>query len=375
MQVAAANKSFRSIKRIIFETSWKFNGSSWGKIDTPSIKQIGGRAGRYRTARDATHKDNTGASLSAEVKGEDKKQPNVGLVTTLNVRDFSNISNAMSEEPPPITTAGIFPPDVVVERFASYWPPKTPFSFILTRLHELCQTNGRFHLCDLKDQIMIADEIQSVEGLSINDRIIMCASPANPRQLGSTDNPAGMSIIKELAVAIAEQRGGDLLDLKALNLDILDRPIRADSNLLRELEFLHKGLILYLWLSYRFPGVFRSRPVAFYAKSLAEDKIEKLLSEISILRRKSHKISPRREEIMQENAAGFIEQAIGAQADGTADYGIGQPLGTVASMDAEAVRDMEQMKHQPHERAHPEQLYSAQGSNNSETRREVSQAS
>jgi hypothetical protein len=50
---------------------------------------------------------------------------------------------------------------------------------------------------------------------------------------------------------------------------------------LYKLEILHKALILYIWLSYRFAGVFSSRPMAFYVKGLVEENIDTVLTEVS----------------------------------------------------------------------------------------------
>jgi ATP-dependent RNA helicase SUPV3L1/SUV3 len=44
-------------------------------------------------------------------------------------------------------------------------------------------------------------------------------------------------------------------------------------------ETLHKALVLYLWLSYRFAGVFTSRPMASYVKELVEERIDKVLAD------------------------------------------------------------------------------------------------
>jgi ATP-dependent RNA helicase SUPV3L1/SUV3 len=247
----------------------------YAQIETPHIKQIAGRAGRYRTA--------------ASVSGEEGTQTG-GLVTTLSPKDHIKIATAMKRDTEPIPTACIQPPGIVVERFASYFPPKTPFSFILTRLFELCRMNPRFHLADLKDQLLIADEIRTVHGLTIADRIVFCASPANPRQLGTGDDPTSGSLIQELAQCIADQAGGDILQLKTLNLEVLDEDVRAERSYLYQLELLHKGLLLYLWLSYRFPGVFRSRPVAFHVKTLAEEAIAKCLSMFTFDRKTHERI-------------------------------------------------------------------------------------
>ena len=46
-----------SIKRVIFQATGKFNGQRMAHISIPEIKQIAGRAGRYKTARDAIKED------------------------------------------------------------------------------------------------------------------------------------------------------------------------------------------------------------------------------------------------------------------------------------------------------------------------------
>jgi ATP-dependent RNA helicase SUPV3L1/SUV3 len=267
-----------AIKRVIFESTAKSNGAGGFQIlENSNIKQIGGRAGRYKTARDAVE-----GALADGVEEEPlsvTKSPNqnVGYVTSIEKFDLEVVQRAMNAEIEPLKQAGIFPPASVVHRFASYFPPKTPFSYIVLRLHELAAINPRFKLCRMKDQIDIADTIQAFQ-LTTNDRLIFMASPAPMRDPGIPE------AVKEMAQCVAEQSGGELLDLQTLNLELLDVDMYEYggqvSDYLRAVESLHKILTLYLWLSYRFAGVFRSQALAFHVKSVVEDRIDLCLKEV-----------------------------------------------------------------------------------------------
>ena len=86
-------------------------------------------------------------------------------------------------------------------------------------------------------------------------------------------------MLKAFTKCIDQQRGGALLDLPELKLEVLDEQVSADKGYLQELESVHKALVLYLWLSYRFAGVFTSRAMARYVKELVEERIDKVLAD------------------------------------------------------------------------------------------------
>ncbi|KAK3065027.1 RNA helicase, partial [Teratosphaeriaceae sp. CCFEE 6253] len=44
---------------------------------------------------------------------------------------------------------------------------------------------------------------------------------------------------------------------------------------------LHKGIVAYLWLSYRFAGIFSTRGMAFHVKEMVEERIETVLGKFS----------------------------------------------------------------------------------------------
>jgi ATP-dependent RNA helicase SUPV3L1/SUV3 len=295
-----------SIKRVIFESTVKSNGTKVVPLPISDLKQIAGRAGRYKSSLEA---ENESKAAIASAKGEsgvgfDDTKPTatksaakprtVGICTTMDAVDFQFLKHGMNQEPEPITSAGLFPPSLVVERFASYFPPGTPFSYIMLRLHEISDIHPRFHLCALKDQLAIADVIHTVENLSISERIILCAAPTSMK-----DN-LEKEFLRYLAECIAEGKSGQLLDLPNLPLDRLDEPASGERAYLYSLEQLHKMIITYLWLSFRFPQVLTSRSLALHVKELTEGAIEKTLTEFSWV-----DDAQRRRRKMRERAEGL----------------------------------------------------------------------
>ncbi|KAF2148949.1 P-loop containing nucleoside triphosphate hydrolase protein [Myriangium duriaei CBS 260.36] len=305
-----------SVKRIIFETTVKFNGLADSVIETAHIKQIAGRAGRYKTARDDTPKLDLKTAIpegesvehaesqhatrpvtdfivpptpfsrpSAYEQAMKSAGPppkpstddsSVGLVTTLQHSDFPIVKAALEQDPPPIKTSGIFPPANIVERFAQYFPPGTPFSYVLLRLNEISQLNNRFHICGLRDALYIADLIEPVRGLSIPDRMIFANAP-----ISFSDRKNFAELVPELAEAVVNQSGGALYEIQNIPLELLEQEVTMERGYLRSLETLHKAIVLYLWLSFRFFGIFSTRQLATELKTRIEERIEVVLEGLS----------------------------------------------------------------------------------------------
>lgn len=276
-----SDKTCRSIKRLIFASAIKFNGHKWESIPDHEIKQIAGRAGRYRVAgqTDKSHENNDdeleGHTGSQKVHGSISQ--NIGLVTTLYRGDLPRVTEAMQNAPEPVLSAGIFPPKSIILRFAAYFPEGTPFSHILLRLHEISVMHPRFHLCSLREQVEIADAIEPVRNLTIRDKIKFIASPAPMREVGL---PA---VVQAFARCVADGCGGALLDIAELDLDLLGETTTIDRIHLAKLEALHKALVLYLWLSYRFSEVFTSQAMAFHVKGMVEEKIDFALNALTAI--------------------------------------------------------------------------------------------
>jgi ATP-dependent RNA helicase SUPV3L1/SUV3 len=283
-------------------------------LTVSEIKQIGGRAGRYKSsfaeqqafmgatptadaemasemmAEKHTFDDADGEELATgqddassdgggptavEASSMNVIPRSVGMIGAFTADALSRIRGAMKTDAWPLRKAGVFPTRDMIELFCSYFPPGVPYGFILARLNEISKLSGRYFLCRMNDTVGIADAIEEVRGLSIEDRILCCYAPVNARR------EREMDAILEMARCIANQAGGGLLELKSVDLDLLDRKPIGDREYLWELELLHKLLVLYSWMSYRFPGVFGQRPLAVQAKRVTEDAINAVLAMLS----------------------------------------------------------------------------------------------
>ncbi|KAI1776925.1 P-loop containing nucleoside triphosphate hydrolase protein [Hypoxylon cercidicola] len=270
------------IKRVVFEQTHKRTRGGYRVMTTSELKQIGGRAGRYKTARQAAM---SGPESDANEQGAipAPKTNQSGYVTTMVSEDLPVVREAFTREPEPIQTAGIQPPPSVVERFSSYFPPNTPFSYIIARLREISRTSSRFHLCYLGEMLSIADLIQPFP-MSVYDRCVFLNAPVFLREA------SGALVVQAFARCVSTMDGGDLVDIPEVDLELLDTEeekfLRNPAELLRRLETLHKTITLYLWLTYRYSGVFRSQNLAFHVKGLVEARIDACLSRIGMNRYK-----------------------------------------------------------------------------------------
>lgn len=252
----------------------KFNGTYMELLSVPQIKQIAGRAGRYRSAHQA-------------MRGAQKKtdeSSSVGLVTTLNQADLRVVREAMEEEAPPVKKAGILPPGEYLEEVSTRMPKGVPFEYVLSRVCSAAEMHPRFSVCNITDQTAVSRVIEQVEGLTIPQRLTLTAAPA------STNSERLMTVLKALATALGKRQEVTIVDIAEIELEVLEIPVSGDRDYLLRLENLHKSLIIFLWLSYRFANIFKDRDMAIYAKELTEEKINVCLLEFSanpLLRKKA----------------------------------------------------------------------------------------
>lgn len=260
------------IRRVIMESVTKFDGSQNRMLSYPEIKQIGGRAGRYRSAQNAA--DVTVSEAVKQVKEGNK----VGYVTTMDRQDLRSIRRAFNSPVADLDTAYINPPAATIELFSTYFPADTPLSFILMRIKELAMVGERYQLGIGGDMLEIADIIQDIP-LTIYDRITLCNVPTSVR----SGKP--VEVLRALARIIAENSNGDLLSIKEIPLELLDIDLKnyekSPQEYLFELETLHVAMNQYIWLSYRYSGMFRSQPLAFHVRSLIEERLINTLDQLN----------------------------------------------------------------------------------------------
>ena len=263
---------------MIFYTITKYSSKRTKVLlDTPTIKQIGGRAGRYRvapmssaaqqavTAEPSSPADSPETALQVE-------QPIVGLVTTFNQRDLQTMRQAMDRSTQPIERAVIKPPDDLLTRFAGYFRADTPLSYIWKRFDEITQTTNVFRTGSLRDETICADLIHEVKGLDNAQRLLLCHAPVK------TSDRRMDAIYREYATHVAQQTCASILELKNLKLEVLDAPERrGEPECLPELELLYQSISVYIWLSYRLPDIFQNQALAFHIRTLTERKMNRYL--------------------------------------------------------------------------------------------------
>ncbi|KAF9781067.1 hypothetical protein IL306_014107 [Fusarium sp. DS 682] len=251
------------IRRVILESVAKYDGSHNRMLTYPELKQIGGRAGRYRTARNAAE-----AGTNPDTPVEEEKK--VGYVTTMDNQDLKSVHRAFRSDIDDIEAAYIAPPAAAIERFSTYFPKGTPLSFILMRIRELASVSKQYILHITPDKLEIADHIQDIP-LTIYDRLTLIHLPMHQRAQNA------VPVLRALARVIANSERGDLLKITEIPLENLEIDLKTfkgtSMEYLHRLESLHQAINQYIWLSYRFTGMFRDQALAFHVRSLVEDKL------------------------------------------------------------------------------------------------------
>lgn len=315
------------IKRVIFESVHKFDGVQHRMLSVPEFKQIGGRAGRYRSAQAAQVGEGSVADPAPDVEQK------VGYVTAMDRQDVRSITKAFQHDVEDIQHAYIQPPPSVVERFASYFPPDTPLSFILTRIKAAANVSPLYRLNISSSALEIADIIQDLP-LSIYDRQSICHMPISLSSEGS------IAALRAMARVIAHNEAGELLSIKEIPLEVLDLPFtqlsgKEATEYLYKLESLHMALNGYIWLSYRFIGMFRSIDLAFHVRGLVEAKLIDALEKLNFT--DEQLLSQRQRKRRQAKVAQLRGKVVAkADIDATNDSAI---LGLTASKTAAEQRE------------------------------------
>ncbi len=325
------------IRRVVFEAATKFDGMTHRELTVSEIKQIGGRAGRYKTASSlASAKESQTRSVSSAAASPASVRKGwalPGYVTALDEEDLSLIDSSFKTDVKPIKTAGMKPPNFVIERFASYFPPQTPLNFILSRLREMCRLSDRFHLCNFTDAIGISEAIQEYP-LSISDRCQFVNCPV------SLNDPRNVLALKGMAECVANMKSGALLDIAEIDIEMLQLTQKllgvTAQEYLGRLESLHRSITLYLWLSYRFEGVFQSQHLAFHVKELVEEKIANHLAQLNFVsedmqkrREKARNLAKQQQQVLSELVEEEVVVAEQAHSEGPGmwkEEGHGEPL-------------------------------------------------
>lgn len=203
-----------NIRRVVFYSLSKYNGDKIVPVPASQVKQIAGRAGR----RGSRYPD--------------------GLTTTLHFDDLEYLIQCLKEPFEEVKKVGLFPFFEQVELFAGQFPSVT-FCQLLEKFGENCHLDGSYFLCRHDHIKKVANMLEKVQGISLEDRFNFCFAPVNVR------DPKAMYHL--LRFASSYSRNVPV----SIAMGIPKGSAKNDAELL-DLETKHQVLSMYLWLSYHF---------------------------------------------------------------------------------------------------------------------------
>ncbi|XP_076927195.1 DExH-box ATP-dependent RNA helicase DExH18, mitochondrial-like [Bidens hawaiensis] len=227
-----------NIRRVVFYSLSKYNGDKIVPVPASQVKQIAGRAGR----RGSIYPD--------------------GLTTTLHMEDLDYLIECLQKPFDEVKKVGLFPFFEQVELFAGQIADVT-FSQLLQKFGENCRLDGSYFLCKHDHIKKVANMLEKVQGLSLEDRFNFCFAPVNIR------DPKAMYHLLRFAQSYSQNVP------VSLAMGMPKSSARNDTELL-DLESKHQVVSMYLWLSNHFKE--ETFPYVKKAEAMATD-IAELLGE------------------------------------------------------------------------------------------------
>jgi ATP-dependent RNA helicase SUPV3L1/SUV3 len=207
-----------NIKRLIFNSIFKFNGEAVIRLSHSEIKQISGRAGR----RNSPH-------------------PN-GEATCRDPRDLPYIRQCLTTEIEPIEKAALLPTAAHIELFSEalhaydLGKEATDLHQILRQFSAMATVKGDYFLGRQSEMRMIAKRLKHIP-IHLRDAYTMCLSP-------TTEN----------SLALLENFAWKLAQGKVFGLPSRSVPKKAKS--FDDLSYLcgiYSDADLFMWLQFKFP--------------------------------------------------------------------------------------------------------------------------
>lgn len=264
-----------SIKRVIFDQHTKFDGSTMRELTVSQVKQIAGRAGRFKVAPRA------GSRLSNIDELSTGHQHSTGYVTAFYFDTLKFLEKQMSSKTEDLETAVVAPTDELLSVFISDFGQRIKLSDTfkhLVRLNEGVNKKSTFGLPSFKGRIDIVEALDSLVKLLLRDELTISTAPV-AKHLKYFDQ-----IINNYSKTVSKGRQRTIFDFQgALPIyEILKLPSLPQFLDLHE-EF-HKYLLLFMWLSNRYPNYFVDRESVEKVKDLLELKIEDMLKDRKVRR-------------------------------------------------------------------------------------------
>lgn len=227
-----------NIRRVVFYSLSKYNGDKVIAVPASQVKQIAGRAGR----RGSIYPD--------------------GLTTTLHLKDLDYLIECLKQPFDDVKKVGLFPFFDQLELFAGQVHDVT-FPQLLEKFGQNCRLDESYFLCRHDHIKKVANMLEKVQGLSLEDRFNFCFAPVNIR------DPKAMYHLLKYAEAYSRKTPANIY------MGMPTASARNDAELL-DLECKHQVVSMYLWLSQQFKK--ENFPYVQKAETMATD-IADLLAE------------------------------------------------------------------------------------------------
>jgi ATP-dependent RNA helicase SUPV3L1/SUV3 len=259
--------SHRKIKRIVFESSRKWDGTKEIDLSTSQIKQIGGRAGRY-----GLHGDSSDG----------------GIVTTLYPEDLPAVKAAMDSALPPIPGA-ILPinSDAYNTVKQATLADKPRFASVVEIISLFSRTRHPYICSENREHRRIAEFLNTAsDHFTMEDTMHWFYSPVSWRD--DVAKAVATRFLKDhqmrLRVDLTKALRQEKL-LKALETtwSAIETQTKVSNprEILMALETLHKSIVLYMWMGQRMPIVFADLKEASELKMKVEKAMEFVLRAIT----------------------------------------------------------------------------------------------
>ncbi|KAJ1892198.1 RNA helicase [Coemansia sp. IMI 209127] len=227
-----------NIKRVVFMTLTKWDGEVVRSVSVSQTRQIGGRAGRFKTSND------------------------IGVVTSFYREDLNELDKLMHTQPHHLEAAGIQTPSDIIELFSHQFP-KMPFQDLWRMFCDIATLNDNFFLCNFNGQEKIAEIVEEYP-LSVREKYRFIYAPIQSKL------PMDIACLRKFAEAVSSKRECKIEDIVKL-----PTQVPRNREMTQTLEQCHRVITAYIWMCVNFPYVFKSSVDAV----LLKEKCEELLHE------------------------------------------------------------------------------------------------
>lgn len=256
------------INRVVFSGITKYDGNEVKNLTVLQVKQIAGRAGRY----------------SKESGSQE------GFVTALQRASLIYINECLKEPVSYIEKACIWPTNAIWRNYmVNGNTDKLQLSDVLRQYFlTMITTNSELYFVSEWDQkVQLLDMISSNDYLSlmsIDDQLTLCETPIGLSKARGSESTLN-TILDFFSTIVGRKCRSifdyDFLDLKLIaKRQVLNPDLYSALQSVDRLENMHKMLLLFMWLSQRYPTLFIDKESAFEMKALVEKRINEELSNV-----------------------------------------------------------------------------------------------